>query len=134
MHLSDFTYFLIDDDIDDQEFFCSALEVVSPGSQCITALNGHEALQMLHAGRVKPDFIFLDLNMPLMSGFQFLEEIKKLPEFTKTPIIILSTSSDLISKEKSLRLGAKNFLTKPHKFSDWEDIIKKQLHIPKIET
>jgi CheY-like chemotaxis protein len=134
MPLSDFTYFLIEDDPDDQEFFCSALEAVSPGSQCITAVNGHQALEMLRTGRVKADVIFLDLNMPLMNGFQFLEEIKKSPEFTEIPIIVLSTSSDQISKQKSLRLGARNFLTKPHKFSDWEDIVKKQLQTLKIES
>jgi DNA-binding response OmpR family regulator len=104
--------FLIDDDEDDREIFQLALNRVQD-VVCITAHNGKEALKKLSDEDFNPDFIFLDLNMPLMNGKECLKEIRKMKRFNKTPILIYTTSShndDKISMEK---LGATGFITKP---------------------
>ena len=115
--------FLVDDDVDDVEIFREALENINLDVECFTAINGQEALQKLTRGEVKPDMIFLDLNMPLMNGKQFLKEIKQKPDLNNIPVVILSTSSDPESILETTRLGASRFLTKPDKFSMWEKIL-----------
>ena len=63
---------LIDDDDDDQFIFLAALKAVAPDSECLIKSNGLEAIRDLQARRHNPDMIFLDLNMPIMNGFEFL--------------------------------------------------------------
>jgi CheY-like chemotaxis protein len=115
-----FTVFLIDDDIDDQEIFMAIFGTIAPEARVITAVNGQVALSKLMSGEISPDVIFLDLNMPLMNGKQFLKEINKVNELKHIPIIILTTSSDQASKESVMELGARDFVTKPDRFSEWE--------------
>lgn len=124
----EFTCFLIDDDADDQEIFLSVLETISPSVHCITAINGREAIQKLTAEEEKPDLIFLDLNMPLMNGKQFLEACHMLEDCKQIPVIILTTSSDDKTRQEAMRLGARDFITKPDKYSDWSKIIEEKIN------
>jgi CheY-like chemotaxis protein len=110
---NDATIFLIDDDSDDREIFALALEELFPSFTCVTAKNGVEALEKLMSGDVKPDYIFLDLNMPRMNGRQCLAEIKKESALGKIPVIIYSTSSESAHKEQMISMGASAFVTKP---------------------
>jgi CheY-like chemotaxis protein len=124
----EFTCFLIDDDADDQEIFLSVLETINPTVHCVTARNGREAMLKLTTEEVKPDLIFLDLNMPLMNGKQFLEACSRLEDCRKIPVVILSTSSDRQSIQETLKLGARNFITKPDKFSVWGRLIEETIN------
>ena len=112
------TFFLIDDDEDDHEFFIIALEDADKDVVSVTAKNGREALDMLNSGQVNPDYIFLDLNMPQIGGLECLTELKKSPGLSHIPVIIFSTSSDPKDKESTLSLGAIDFITKPSKLSE----------------
>ncbi|HSC38325.1 MAG TPA: response regulator, partial [Chitinophagaceae bacterium] len=56
---------LVDDDIDDQDIFRTALMEVAGTVAFTTANNGEDALQKLHADTHYPDIIFLDINMPV---------------------------------------------------------------------
>jgi len=123
----DFTCFLIDDDIDDQEIFLSVLGEVAPSIRCYTASNGREAINKLETSQVTPDLIFLDLNMPLMNGKQFLKACSLLDKCRNIPVIILTTSSDKRSIEETRQLGARDYITKPDKFSAWGAIIKEKI-------
>jgi len=112
-------YFIVDDDPDDQELFIEALKGLDEFCQCITAFNGQEALQKLNTDMpVPPDFIFLDLNMPLMNGRQFLSEIKKTNLVQDVPVIIYSTSTQTQDVVDTIQLGAVFFLQKPNRFED----------------
>lgn len=123
-----FTCLLIDDDIDDQEIFLTVMEDIAPGIRCVTAMNGREAMDMLTSGKVLPDLIFLDLNMPLMNGKQFLAARHQVEKCMHIPVIVLSTTADKSSMEETFRLGAKDYITKPHKFSEWGILIKDKLN------
>lgn len=61
----------------------------------------------------KPDVLLLDLNMPVVSGFDILQEIRSNPVLQHIPVIVLTSSSDAASKLKALELGATDFLAKP---------------------
>jgi CheY-like chemotaxis protein len=125
----EFTCFLIDDDADDQEIFLSVLQQVDPSIRCYTAMNGQDAIHKLESEEVKPDLIFLDLNMPLMNGKQFLTACNDLARCKEIPVIVLTTSSDRRSMEEAKQLGAHDYITKPDKFSAWGSIIKEKLNV-----
>jgi CheY-like chemotaxis protein len=66
------TLLIIDGDADDVQIFSEAVQEIDKTIDCLSANTGEAALQLLKDGIVKADFIFLDLNMPRMSGTQFL--------------------------------------------------------------
>jgi CheY-like chemotaxis protein len=114
---------LIDDDEDDQEIFLTALEKVNQSIHCIALDSAVEAMQKLENGQINPDLIFLDLNMPIMNGQQFLVEIKKEESLKNIPVIILSTSSHKATIELTKELGAIDFFSKPDKFEDYISLL-----------
>jgi CheY-like chemotaxis protein len=110
--------FLVDDDMDDHEIFKSALAKVDEDLALITATNGYEAFNVLSTADTLPDYIFVDLNMPRMSGLQFLKEIKQTDTLKDIPVIIYTTSSNPGDIAKTKELGAVSFVTKPSRFSE----------------
>jgi len=107
---------VVDDDVDDLLFFTDALAEIDAQIECITAMNGIDALRKLENLPVRPDFIFLDLNMPKMNGKQCLWHIKNNPLFQSIPVIIYSTSRLQDDMDEVTELGAAAFLIKPNKF------------------
>ncbi|MDF2438638.1 MAG: response regulator receiver protein [Bacteroidota bacterium] len=118
---------LVDDDEDDQEIFLSAVNEVSENAECLPLSDATEALAKLSAKEIEPDVIFLDLNMPVMNGQQFLVEIKKREELKKIPVIIFSTSSHLATIQLMKDLGAADFITKPDKYDELVKILSSRI-------
>ena len=104
---------MIDDDFEDQEIFSDVLRDIDPGIQCILYSEAAEALEVLRQGDCSPDWIFVDLNMPVMNGFEFLEEVKKTSLLRNIPVVIYTTSNENSQKAKARELGASSFITKP---------------------
>lgn len=105
---------LIDDDSDDRELFFETLASIDPVSVCHPLPDGEEALSKLASNEIeKPDMIFLDINLPVMSGWQILTELKKTESYQQIPVIIYSTSSNPRDREIAKQLGALCFITKP---------------------
>ena len=121
------TCFLIDDDEDDRDIFELALQQLEQKFTYVTSDSCSEALEMLRKGDFNPDFIFLDLNMPLISGRECLSEIRKLSEFRNIPVVIYTTSSVQKDKDEVMRLGATSFITKPSKISVLTDVLRQVL-------
>ena len=103
---------LIDDDDDDQFIFLTALENVAPDRHCDISNNALEAFQYLRARGEIPEMIFLDLNMPMINGFEFLLILKSDPRFSPVPVIIFSTSDNPEDQARAKELGALQFITK----------------------
>jgi CheY-like chemotaxis protein len=110
-------FLVIDDDTDDRELFTEALASVDPIIECDQATDGAEALKRLTGREIdRPDIIFLDINMPVMDGWQFLTRLKKDDVYKHIPVIVYTTSSTLKDKRIADDLGALCFITKPHAF------------------
>jgi CheY-like chemotaxis protein len=122
------TILIIDDDIDDQEILITAIQELDAAMICCTALNGKDALDKLMSKEVIPKLIFLDLNMPAMNGFQFLEHVRCSDELSQIPIVVFSTSSNPADVQQTKKLGAIDFFTKPTSF-----LKLKQLLIPRLD-
>ena len=105
---------LADDDADDRKYFLESLAEIDSTIECITAKDGQQALAFLNSpGFVLPDYIFLDLRMPRISGKQCLLQIKADDRLKDIPVIIYTTSRAVEESEELLRLGAVHFITKP---------------------
>ncbi|MDB5228933.1 MAG: response regulator [Bacteroidota bacterium] len=112
-----FIFLVVDDDPDDRDFFLEAISEIYPSSQCLSAFNGEDALDKIRLKLKRlPDFIFLDLNMPRMDGWQCLSELKNDHKLKDIPVIIFTTSSSEKDKKETRDLGAVYFLTKPTDF------------------
>jgi CheY-like chemotaxis protein len=121
---------LIDDDVDDQLFFRLAIGKIDPKTECSMASHGADGIKKLLEMEMPPDLIFMDLNMPIMNGFECLKEIIENPQLTEVPVIIFSTSNDEHDIIKSRELGAAGYLHKPN---DNEDLISTLLEIFSVD-
>jgi len=106
---------LIDDDPDDQLFFRDAIQIIRPDIQYDGVSSCQEAFIKLKQPPV-PDYIFMDLNMPIMNGFDCLDYLKNQQEYRNIPIVIFTTSKNMKDITRTRQLGAKWYLTKPDDF------------------
>lgn len=113
---------LVEDDADDQLFFTDALEMIDNDISCHIANNGNEALEVI--GQINPEMIFMDLNMPILNGFECLRQIRKEEKFQAVPIVIFTTSRNAHDIEKAKSLGADLFFTKPSNFRILSDKLR----------
>ena len=81
------------------------------GYQVCTAQNGLEVLEKVHSER--PDLILLDIKMPELNGWQICEKLKSEEKTNKIPIIIVTAFAQKEAKDRSLELGADDFISKP---------------------
>jgi len=105
---------VVDDSEGDQMLTKIIIEDFDSAITVLQAYDGREALDMLlTASSVKPDIIFLDVNMPGMGGHEFLEEYNKL-EDTSIVVLMLTSSDQEIDKQKSLQYSfVKRYIQKP---------------------
>lgn len=84
----------VDDDIEDQEIFLEAVRIIDPLTVCLKANDGTDGYEVLMDSKtyLSLDCIFLDINMPKMSGIELLVLIKKDERLKDIPVYILSTS------------------------------------------
>tara|TARA_R110000868_G_scaffold137115_1_gene350544 strand:+ start:4021 stop:4422 length:402 start_codon:yes stop_codon:yes gene_type:complete len=90
----------------------------------VEAKNGEQALEILKSGSKLPDIILLDLNMPRMSGIEFLQILKADPNFKYLPTIILTTSENRADLLECYRIGIAGYVIKPLKYEDYEQKLK----------
>lgn len=123
------TIFYTDDDEDDQNFFLAAAAGISNSLKVTTLDDGDDLIHLLGNPPPLPDIIFLDLNMPRKNGFDVLKEIKQSVHTKNFPVIIFSTSDDLVSITKSRQLGASMYMRKPSSINNMKKVISHALSI-----
>ncbi len=88
-----------------------------------SAEDGLKAL--LRSTPANPDYIFLDLNLPLMTGFECLYNLKKNTLLKDIPVVIYSTSSRDIDRQKTKDLGAMHYISKPGSMHELKDLLQR---------
>jgi twitching motility two-component system response regulator PilG len=81
------------------------------GFTVMLAEDGFDALAKL--GDFKPDLVFCDILMPRLDGYQTCAIIKRNPDFTHVPVIMLSSKDGLFDKARGRMVGSQDYLTKP---------------------
>ncbi len=99
--------------IDDSTTNVVLLEAIlnGKGYKIETALNATEAYQLIE--KQKPDLILLDLLMPRINGYDFLENIKGRKETKEIPVIVVSAVTDAENIKRTINMGATDFIKKP---------------------
>jgi CheY-like chemotaxis protein len=100
--------------VEDDEFLVQmyATKLELQEYQVTTAGDGKQALKLIK--KEKPDLILLDLNLPVMDGFQVLEELKKDQATKDIPVLVLTNYGQKEHIDKCLALGAVDYLIKAH--------------------
>jgi len=104
---------LLEDNSFDVILLKETLNELGTKNELVVAGNGEEGLNYLNSGKDLPGLILCDINMPKMSGIEFLVTIKKHKTYKYIPLVILSSSGNEQDREKSFGNGAAGYMTKP---------------------
>jgi two-component system chemotaxis response regulator CheY len=111
------TVLVVDDDPGVLEVLELALS--AEGYQVVLARNGREALERAAARR--PNVMLVDLMMPIMDGWQFVRECRKIQSYGQTPVIILSAARNV--NEAARDLGVQAVVSKPFNLDDLLNLV-----------
>jgi len=111
---------IVDDDVSIAELMKTLASM--EGHEPTTVNDSTKAIEV--ANSVNPDLITLDLMMPGLTGFELCELLHNDPKFANIPIVIISAKDDAESKAKAIRVGARDYLTKPFGVDDFIGKIK----------
>lgn len=100
---------VVDDERDIQTLMATTLEVA--GHNVVVASNGEEALAKLRKRRY--DAVVLDIMMPLMNGYQVLEQIRSIPSRADTPVVVVTAKHDPDGLAKEVAFGIVDHVAKP---------------------
>ena len=94
------------------------LDVVTDGSQALETLSRHLRNETI------PDLVLLDLNLPRMDGFEFLEEVQDRSALARIPILVLTSSNSCEDVVESYERAANAYLTKPTDPDEYIEMIE----------
>jgi two-component system chemotaxis response regulator CheY len=118
--------------IDDDEALCFLLSRILQDKYRVHIVsNGMSAYLWISQGNL-PDVIISDFNMPLLSGDEFLRELRTSAIFRGIPVIILSGDINPENRRKCMELGLYKFIEKPFKPLDLLDTIAKAVLLPPV--
>jgi CheY-like chemotaxis protein len=118
----------VDDDPEDIEIFIEAVKECGGATQCLIAENGKKAMDILGSDLL-PDFIFLDINMPVINGKVILKEIRRDKKFNDVPVVMYSTTMNPNEIEDYRKMGANHFIVKHNHFQDLCDAVSAVLSL-----
>ncbi len=109
---------VVEDNPGDVFLFQECVRDLAPAIEVVIATEVDEGIRLLDPSRRPiPCLALVDLHLPKRDGKYFLSHVRGRPELSTLPVVMLSSSSRPTDREACLRLGAREFLTKP---SDWD--------------
>lgn len=116
---------LVEDDQVDAMTVRRALKELHVANRLEHVENGEEALAYLRdAGKERPCIVLLDLNMPIMSGSEFLQIVKRDAAMRRIPVVVLTTSEEQKDKLESFNLGVAGYMKKPVDYRQFVEMIR----------
>ncbi|OXG09050.1 CheY-like chemotaxis protein [Flavobacterium araucananum] len=109
---------LVDDDEDDCELFIAAIASLNKNILTTISNNSLEALNNLKVATALPDFIFLDMQMPYLSGAEFIQQLRQIPELSSIQVVVYSSHSHDTLKKLTNEFSAVKIFTKPNNFQE----------------
>jgi len=109
--LKDWNVLVIDDEVDSISLMVTLLEM--HGAHVYTASNGREGLDIIQEQYTSLKFVVTDLQMPKMTGWQLLNELRADRRFDELPVVALTAHAMAGDRERAVAAGFEYFLTKP---------------------
>lgn len=106
-----------------------AFTLTNAGHQVVSAADGKDALEK--AGSERFDLVLTDVNMPLMDGITLTKELRALPPYRFTPILMLTTESGADRKLEGKAAGATGWIVKPFNPDQLIAVVNKVLGVPR---
>ena len=106
--------------------------LVKKGYEVESAPDGFKGLEL--ANSTKPDLILLDVNMPMMDGFEMCQKLKSNSNTRQIPVIFVSALSEAIDKVKGFNVGGADYITKPFQFEDVFVRVEHQVTLSRLQT
>ncbi|WP_420149182.1 response regulator [Spirosoma sp.] len=113
-----FNVLVVDDDEDDQYLIKLAFQKDSIQYNLQFATDGSDVLENIESPQFLPDLILLDLNMPVINGFEVIKHLKESPIYRHIPVVVLTTSTSEADINRAYELGVNTFVTKPANHQD----------------
>lgn len=122
----------VEDEADDVFFMRKAFRAAGVAVPLQTAEDGQKAIAYLDGKppyhdrslHPRPSLIILDLNLPVLSGFEVLEWLRRRPEYAGVQVVVFSSSGRPEDREKATALGATDYLMKPASGFDFVDVVR----------
>jgi DNA-binding response OmpR family regulator len=114
---------LVEDDAADTQLIQRALQRHPHVSDIVARNSPVRALMELSSGKIRPALIFLDISMPGMNGFQFLDAVRKIRILNETPVVFLTSSAFVSDVGRAIRSSARDYIVKPDTFEELESKI-----------
>ena len=92
------------------------LRVARTGLEALSILRGHDGFEPISP---PPGLILLDLNLPKMSGIEFLRELRRDPELKELRIIVLTSSNEPKDRTAAFEYDVDDYIVKPHSFDEF---------------
>ncbi|TDO73141.1 response regulator receiver domain-containing protein [Flavobacterium chryseum] len=115
---------LIDDDSDDADVFIEAINSLEKNISCLAETNPVKALEFLESTEILPDLIFLDYNMPVLNGNEFIEKIRAVKKLEPIRVIVYSSYSETAAEQLSIIHDTETYITKPNTFTELTAVLK----------
>ena len=116
---------IVDDDTEMRDAIRLMLKVI--GFEAIVYPDARAAAQALLDGQ-RPDLMILDINMPEVSGLDLLEFVRRRPDWSRIPILMLSTEAADVTVDRAIFLGADGYVTKPVTMEELQRALDAALH------
>lgn len=118
----------VEDDTIETIKFNRVLKTLNLKHTIIEAANGEIALDLLKNYQSTPDLVIMDLNMPKLSGIEFLNILKKDAVYKYIPCVILTTSGNYRDIKECYEIGIAGYIIKPLKYEDYVERIERLLN------
>ena len=119
---------LIDDDSDDTLFFVEALSAVNSELVCRTTMNPAKAWEELETLEELPDIVFLDYNMPVLNGLEFIKRMQSVERLKHIEVIVLSTPPEEVMVSWLNKNNARvKYISKPTGMKEFRAMLRELL-------
>jgi len=130
---------IVEDNPDDRELLLRQLRKTGMADHVKFISDGKEALNFLTVSDPQPVerelvAIFLDLNLPTLSGLELLRTLRRGERFQSTPVIVMTSSNDPRDLEECRRLKVTNYVSKPVTLSSFSKAVADIFHLPRASS
>ena len=117
--------------VDDSETSLASTRMVTNSMpiEVIQYIEATIALSDIKSGKIKPDLVITDFNMPIMNGLEFLHAMRKIEATKTTPVLMLTTETKTELKQQGKALGLTGWIVKPFNPAQLKQAITRVLRL-----